>query len=344
MQTLIESLKVAFQQVRHAEEAFSTFLKSLFFVRMQYRTDNKKLPQNVLLFLFHSVEMLVDSLLRIKEVGHLHWIHAEARARITSHLTAVVDDETIDVKRTMKFLLKVEEAMAPNIDILAIVCHFCSFEGLLFDIFLQGDIVSTSYLDVLCSFRQNCWKIFKKLIFGEKNIQVSCFESHLNTPSECAVLAQFLFQLRERFCLEFQDVQCFIARRAMRSEARRSGSEPKFSSTTEKGNFLKEVVSSALNIPVTTVIQNTMEKPHRIILSNRHFLVKILTQDGIAYWWNARNEGKIPEPFVLKQNPLTELTLRNLASRYHPLHGICFIINYVPCMTGEHNIQNELHI
>ena len=122
---------------------------------------------------------------------------------------------------------------------------------------------------------------------------------------------QYLYQLLKTLDLHITSVEIALARRAVGSRKVKLGAEQRFQSTNDKVWFLKMMMQKALGVPVTVTCVVKLEEYHNITLQNKHFTLKILTTDGISYWWRGRIAKKIPEIDKLKEFPLLDMELKN---------------------------------
>lgn len=323
------SLRVAFLQARHMKETVKSFCKGLFNIRMKYRTCDTKLPKNVLLYLFQQVVSLVDILLNFISVSSFTWLLPEGRRYMASTLVrAIHEEKAVSGVVAMNFICKMEQLLSPFIDIISIVSHFHYCIPLQFSVCLKEDTHSRNLLEKMLQEMPTLWLVLTKRIYGERDITVTCDETHLNFPSECAILSQFLLQLREHFNLGFSKVECNIPKHPTRTK--KFGVESLPHSFALKKKLLHDMLHSSFRVPAMVKACSNMSQKPCITLSNAHFELKIWVDLGIAYWWKAFRGNGVPTLSSLMVDPMQDMDLVNMAAQSPGLGGINITILYTP--------------
>ena len=331
MSNFILFLKVAYLQARHMKEAVKSFCKSLFYVRMKYQTSDRNLPKNVLLHLFMLIDGLLDTLVERIGVGGFTWLLPEGRRIISSTLVRAIHEKDIVVgSAAYNFTVKLEQVLSPFIDIVSIVSHFFSMVPLQFSFMLSKSISSRNYLEAMIQEQPTQWEVLRLRIFGERNIRVTCNEVFLNYPSECAVLTQFLMQLREYFDMTFQSVDCLLYKKMVYSKAILAGQEPSFRSYRHKAEYLQDMLNGSLKVPVTIEEQEKKGKEPFLKLSNAHFELVIKTKYGITGGWRPQQGNHPPKLASLMVDPMQPLGLLNMMTTFSSVSGIQFTVVFTP--------------
>lgn len=338
MSNLINYLRVAFQQARYMKQTVKSFCKSLFYVKMKYRTSDHNLPKNVLLHLFQLVNGLLDVLVDHISVGRCTWLLPEGRKCIASTLvSAIHEKDAVDGVSAYKFTVKMEQVLSPFIDVISLVSYFFSMVPLQFSFSLNEAISSRGYLKAMIREQPALWEVLYRLICGERNIHVIFNESFLNYPSECAILSQLLLQLLEHFDLGFQSIECMLYKEVGTTGAKSSCHESSFRSYRQKAEYLRDMLSSSHRVPVTVNEQKMKTSLPYLKLSNGHFELVLQAPVGIATCWIVQQGSTPPGYASLKVDPMQSLDLSSLLTKLPSLGGIPFTVVYTPQTNIIHN-------
>jgi hypothetical protein len=298
---------------------------------MQYRTSSPNLPKNVLLHLFRLVDNMVSNLLNEVCVGGFNWLLPEGRSYIAATLVRAIHDESfVDGVAAKTFVMKMEHLLAPFIDVLSVVCHFYSHVPLQFSLSLVENINSRNYLKKIMEEQYILWTVIDKLIRGERNVKVTCYEPYLNYPSECAILTQFLLDCMVHFDISIQGISCRLLKCNIQKLPMKLSDETSFSSFEAKKKMLHNMLSSSFRIPVTVKESSSQIFQPCVVFSNEHFELRIQTSHGIGYWWKALHAFKTPTKVNLMTDPMQDIELENKAMKNPAVRGVHFTITYTP--------------
>lgn len=311
------------------KDAMESFCNGLHHARMLYHTSERKLHGNVLLCIYLQVVNLADTLLKINGVGGYTWLLPEGRRHMAAALVkAIGEEQAVDGITAKSFICKMEQLLAPFIDVVSVVSHFHSGIPLQFSICLKGDTLSSGLLETMIKELPSLWQVLSKRISGEQGIKVTCNEPFMNYSSECAILAQFLLMLREHFHLGFREVECCVSGHARR--IRKFGVEALPHSYAQKEKLLHDILVSAFKVPVTVKRCNNISMEPCITLSNANFELKLWFDHGIAYWWKALRGNEALTYARMLVSAFQDMELTNMATQIPSLRGINITILYTP--------------
>ena len=311
-------------------KALRALIKSIRDMKDHYPSANPKQPANVMVYLLQQLEAFVSIIIGSVTIGGRRWFLPKMENRLVSSIVAATNDETVTTDRVKKLVRKLQAILLDCLDVISVVCMFVTRSGCMYRCFMQGDIKSSSIFSDMLATNPSWSRIVKRIVRKQKDIRVTIAESHLNTPTECIILIQYLYQLQKTLDLNIISVEIALARRAMGSRKVKLGAEQRFQNMNDKVWFLQKTMQKTLGVPVTVTRVEKLEEYHNITLQNKHFTLKILTTDGISYWWRGRIAKKIPEVDKLKKTPLLDMDLKNIATSVKGHKGIGYVVWYSP--------------
>lgn len=311
-------------------KALRALIKSIRDMKGNSPSANTKQVANVMVYLLQQLETFVNTIIGSATIGGRRWFLPKMENRLVSSIVAATNDETVTTDRVKKIIRKLQAVLLDCLDVVSVVCMFVTRSGCMYRCFMQGDIKSSNFFSDMLATNPSWSRIVKRIVRKQKNVRVTIAESHQNTPTECIILIQYLYQLLKTFDLNITSVEIALARRAVGSRKVKLGAEQRFQNTKDKVWFLKMMMQKVLGVPVTVTCVEKLEEYHNITLQNKNFTLKILTTDGISYWWRGRIAKKIPDMDKLKDFPFLGMELKNIATSVNSLKGIGYVVWYSP--------------
>lgn len=300
---------LAAKQLRRMQELILAFCNSLFLFMKNFHPFTTSAPSNILLAIFHMVDHLADDLLSIVGFGGFRWLKPEGRRELATMLVRILHgNDKLDGIKAQFFVHKAELLLSHLADEMAFVTHFHTKVPLQFSFSLPENISSRHYLDMMIEQQPSLWAVVRNLIYCQNNVKVTIHETYLNHLWECALLTQLLVQIRERFQLTFQGIDCKVIETRMNESQRSYETDLRFQSDLVKLQHLRNMLSG-LKVPVSIGHYYTARFKPSIVLSNTNFCLVISTDRGLTYWWKLKRGHRLPSVPQLMLNPMLDLKL-----------------------------------
>jgi hypothetical protein len=262
--------------------------------------------------------------------GGTTWLTSSGRCWVTALIMCILCDKSSECRaRVYTFLEKFERLTFKLLDYHALMVFHHRQHGFGFSFCFDENLQSSSYVRSLLKHKHECWLILQTLISGEKDVSVTYIDDHLTRPSECALLAQVLFQLKELLLISLKNVE-FILPRGNGKPPYLSKEEEPFEKDKERVSFLAKTLGVVLQDPVSVIRKDFADCPHTLRLSNSHFVVDIITRDGLTYPWTLLVKHAPPSKAMLLINPLVDMECRNDIALNGSPHRTRILVNYTP--------------
>ncbi|GEM_PF-7067092 len=324
------------ENTTNVRNALGTFLRTMRDISILYRPASNRYPANVLVFLLGQVERLADRLLGDCGITRQDWLGLDAVSDLSAAITTAIDDKSVEIMRVVALVRKVEAVTFHCVDVARVTGKFFQKEGCLFRSIIRGDLQSSRLLDSLISQQQGYWQAVRRLLYGKSGIRVLCVDRQLCTPAQCAVLAQFLFQLENYFSLRPRLVVVYDGCYGKIPDTYGNClQEEMFSDLEGRDWFLSQFLQHALGARVVIQHQAERELPEGITLAGADFDFSICVPGGISGWWHAVRGGFPPSEEQLAANPVMELSMKNLSELCMGQDGIEFTMHYSPRHTDS---------
>ncbi len=310
------------EKVSHKRDVMESLMKNLFHLRTQYFTDNKSIPQNVLVQLFRDVDISLDELLDICNICGPKWITSRGHEKLSVALMAAIDDAKVGPGEAGDFIEKLEQAMFPEIDLRSLLSYYFSHEGFQFGVMISENFSSSYYMQTLLKYRCDYWQIIAKQLCNQNQVCVSYYDDTLRTPADCIVLAQFLMQLQETFRIKMSGLHYIT------SKINRNMAMNLFPSGISWDSYLRRMIENVMSIPVKIKEGVSPSFPSMLVLQNKYFQLEIIPLAGLSSNLDLTVNGKELDWEDIKCHPMMDINCR-LKDRL-VMKGLPFLVSYIP--------------
>jgi hypothetical protein len=322
-------LSGAIHHASHIKDVILIFLNHLEITRLKFGKVESEDGKNIWRVAFDGLERCVNRLNQIVSGGPT-WLTSSGRCWVTALIMCILCDRSSECRaRVYTFLERFERLTSKLLDYQALMTDHYRQHGFDFSFYLHENVQSSSYVRSLLKHNHESWLILQTLISGEKDVSVTYIDDHLTRPSECALIAQILFQLKELLLITLKDVQ-FILPKGKGKPPYLSEEEETFEKDNDRVSFLTRILGVMFQEPFSVVRKDYADCPHTLCLRNSNFAVEIITRDGLTYPWTPLVKHAPPSVAELLLNPLVDMECINILAQNGSPHRTRILVTYKP--------------
>lgn len=314
------------------------FMMKLAYINVMFKALTKGAPHNIMLYIFEQIETLLSAISKSSAGNNHRWIRPEVMDNLVAGLASAINTPEVPVSRVLDTMRNFEQVSWHWINKAVIVRSFIEEEGCQFDCFIRGNITSNQYLKALFSAKEKLWEHIRDIAKDCGPVEVYVVDAHLNTPSSCIILIQFLFQLQTLWHIRISNIEINLADYPIASHAEMRYKELHFNSVSDKVWFMRQMLQKVLGAKVRINRVLNLQTPQGIFLKCPKYQLDIGVDEGISYYWEASDHGDVPEKDKLWKQPLTVLCLKNIATDLRQDRGIFFKVKF---SLGEVTVNND---